>query len=227
MSETYQDYEQEFQQHLSRIKSFLSSSSHAKSQTTLQECDRLMVHAKRCANAMRTLMEQNSDSSSSFPMQQVEQRIRELDPWIQELDRARREVGYNKNAFEINHEDDEEEERRQRLFGYQPPQMNTTMDDTQALIADSEALLLDAQGMCIESEQIGSETLMTMGRQRDQLENAAGYMTGATEVLDQARELLQDMHRKAKRNKRVLYGIIVLLIIANISVIIAIIKKKK
>lgn len=229
MSETYQDYEQEFQQHLSRIRSFLSSN--ARSQTTLKECDRLFHHAKRCASAMLTIAQSSSDS---FQIRDAQQRIREMDPLIQEVDRARREMDKESNVFELagDEDEEEEEEKRQRLFGYQPPHLENgggggTDMDTQALIQNSEALLLDAQGLCIESEQIGSETIMTMGRQRDQLENAAGYMTGAMEVLDQARDILEAMHRKAKRNKRVLYGIIVLLIIANISVIIAIVKKKK
>ena len=161
-------------------------------------------------------------SNDSFQLTEAQQRIREMDPLSAEVDRARRQVmSEERSVFELG---EDEEEKRERLFGYQPPDLET--GDTQALIASSEALLLDAQGMCVESEQIGSETLMAMGRQRNQLENAAGFMDGANEILDKAREILEAMNRKAKRNKRVLYGIIVLLIIANISVIIAIIKKK-
>lgn len=245
MSETYEDYEQEFQEHLSRIRSFLTSQ--ARSQTTLRQCDLLLTHAKRCANAMLSLAAQQQQQQQqgnvnnvnqqpdAFQLSQAQQRIREMEPLIQEVNRARKEQeDAARGVFEIQ---EDEEEKRQRLFGYQPPDVEggggttggggMTTTDTQALIQNSENLLLDSQALCAESDQIGSETLFHMGRQRDQLENASGYMTGANAVIDQAREILEAMNQRALRNKRVLYGIILLLIIANVAVIIAIAKKKK
>jgi hypothetical protein len=136
----------------------------------------------------------------AFQLSQAQQRIREMEPLIQEVNRARKEQeDAARGVFEIQ---EDEEEKRQRLFGYQPPDVEggtagggggMTTTDTQALIQNSENLLLDSQALCAESDQIGSETLFHLGRQRDQLENASGYMTGANAVIDQAKEILEAM----------------------------------
>merc|ERR1711935_97682 len=95
----------------------------------------------------------------------------------------------------------------------------------ESLIQDSDDLLLESQALCAESEQIGSGTLNTMGMQRDQLHSASDHLRGARSTVEQARFLLQDMNRKALRNKRFLYCVIAALIVANVLVIIAVIKK--
>lgn len=243
MSETYEDYEQEFQEYLSRLRSFLTSQ--ARSQTTLRQCDLLLTHAQRCATAMTSLAQTKNDS---FLIHQAHIRIREMEPLQQEVNRVRKEAEHAaRGVLEVEDTDtrhdshnanhDDEEEKRQRLLGYQPPDLERQQsqqhpqlfgnEDTQALISNSETLLMETQALCAESDQIGSETLFTMGRQRDQLENASGYMNSANQVIQKAKDVLEAMNRKALRNKRVLYGIIVLLIFANVAVIIAIIKKKK
>mmetsp|Transcript_25683 Transcript_25683/g.57360 ORF Transcript_25683/g.57360 Transcript_25683/m.57360 type:complete len:89 (+) Transcript_25683:167-433(+) len=55
MSESYEDYEREYNACLSRIRSFLAAST--KSRTTLQECERLLGQAKQHATAMQGLAE--------------------------------------------------------------------------------------------------------------------------------------------------------------------------
>ena len=47
--------------------------------------------------------------------------------------------------------------------------------------------------LCAETEQIGSETLSQMGRQREQLLMTNQYMSDTSELTLQARRVLQDM----------------------------------
>lgn len=224
MSQTYQEYEQEYNQSLSRVRSFLSS--HARSLTTLKECDRLLSVASRCAAAMETIA---GEENNTFQLQECRMRVeREVTPLMNEVQGALREKDGGGGGMDV-------EQRRNELFaggsnsggGYASPNLDggETGDMMQSLIRDSDDLLSESRALCAESEEIGSGTLGTMGMQREQLTNASDYLRGARGTVDQARGLLQDMNRKALRNKRFLYCVIAVLILANLLVLIAVIKK--
>lgn len=115
-------------------------------------------------------------------------------------------------------------ERNDLFGGYKPPAGSN--DDVEMLIRNSEELLLDSQRLVYESEAIGEETLGLMGRQGDQLRNANTHLSATNAALTQAKVMLRDMSRKASRNKRFLKTVIAILILANITVLYAIIKKK-
>lgn len=216
MSQTYNDYNKEYEQCLSRVRSFLSS--HARSLTTLKECGRLLSQARQCATAMENLAKESGDN---FRLAQAKRLAEhEITPLSEEVECALRE----RESGEIV------DRNRTELFAgssYTAPNLDGN-DEGQmmdALIRDSDDLLLESQALCAQSEQTGSSTLNSMGMQREQLHSANQHIRGARSTVERARGVLQDLNRKALRNKRFLYGVIAILIIANICVMIAIIKK--
>jgi len=86
--------------------------------------------------------------------------------------------------------------------------------------------LRESQSFCLESEQIGGETLNAMGRQREQMYAASGHLEGANNFVSKASILMKDMNNRTLRNKVFLYCVIVALIVANAALLIHIIKKK-
>jgi len=145
----------------------------------------------------------------------------EIAPLIQEVECALRERESGVVMIERN---------RTELFAgssYKAPNLdgNDEGQMMEALIQDSDDLLLESQALCAQSEQIGLSTLNSMGMQREQLHSAHENISGARSTVEQARGLLKNLNHKALRNKRFLYFVIAILIIANICVIIAIIKK--
>lgn len=217
MSQTSDEYNKEYQQCLSRVRSFLSS--HSRSLTTLKECDRLLSQARQCATAMEGLAKESGDNFQAAQAKRLAEH--DIAPLVREVENAMRERESGGLIIDSN---------RTELFAgssYKAPNLDGD-DDGQmmdSLIQDSDDLLLESQALCAQSEQIGSGTLNTMGMQREQLHSANEHIRGARSTVEQARGLLQDLNRKALRNKRFLYGVIVILIIANICVMITIIKK--
>jgi hypothetical protein len=139
---------------------------------------------------------------------------------LQEVERAKSQRDNSIHNISIN----QDRERNALFGGYRPPTGGN--DDVEMLIRNSEELLLDSQRLVSESEAIGEETLGLMGRQGDQLRNANHHLTATTAALTQAKVMLQNMSRKASRNKRFLKTVIGILTLANIIVLYAIIKKK-
>jgi len=232
MSQSYSDYEQDYNQTLSRVRSFLSSN--ARSTTTLRECERLLTHARNCAATMVSLAEAEGDT---LRIADANVRVeRDITPLLEEVHRSMKE----KDGVNVNIE-----RSRKELFGgaYQAPRLESTSSEdnnddtgvelglgsgggggnTEMLIQESEKLLLNSQSLCAESEQIGSETINTMGMQREQLYRTHDRLRGANEYIEQAGIILRDMHRKVFRNKLFLYSVIALLIVANVIVILSII----
>lgn len=224
----YQEYEQEYDQNLSRVRSFLSSN--VRSLTTLRECERLLAQAKRCATGMEQIAE---DGGDAFQISESKFRIqRDIVPLMNEVDRALREKEQGGNGGGGG--GDLDEDRRRMLFsgnnsgGYRAPSMtggDNEADDMEMLIQNSSNLLQESQALCHETEQMGSETLYTMNRQREQLNNASNYLVGAREHVDRARVMLSSMTRKAMRNKMFLYAVIGILVLANVLVLFAKLKK--
>lgn len=232
MSQSYSDYEQDYNQTLSRVRSFLSSN--ARSTTTLRECERLLNHARNCAATMVSLADAEGDT---LRIADANVRVeRDITPLLEEVHRSMKE----KDGVNVNIE-----RSRKELFGgsYQAPRLEATNSEdnnnddtgvemglggggggtTDMLIQESEKLLLNSQSLCAESEQIGSETINTMGMQREQLYRTHDRLRGANEYIEQAGIILRDMRRKVFRNKLFLYSVIALLIVANVIVILTII----
>lgn len=219
MNVDYTVYEQEYDRYLSRVRSFLSSN--ARSLTTLRECERLLNEARRCTDAMEQIA---TESGDTFKVKETQRRVeQDIMPLLQEVDRAVKER--ESGGFQ------QHQQQRNELFsGYRAPtlgQNDNNEDDLEMLIRNSEDLLRESQAFCTASEQTGTETLSLMGRQREQLQNASGHMAGTRAYLTDAKDLLQQMTRKALKNKRFLQGIIAILIVANMVAFAAIIMKKR
>lgn len=190
MSTEYAVYKEEYEQSLSKVRSFLSSN--ARSLTTLRECERLLAEARRNANSMEELA---NNSGDSFQLNEAKRRVeQEIMPLLEEVDRtiAEREQG----GFQQQQQQQQQRQRTELFSGYRAPslgQSDNEGDDMEMLIRNSEDMLRHAQNMCNESEQLGSETLNLMGRQREQLQNASSHLTGAQAYFTEAGDILQDM----------------------------------
>lgn len=139
---------------------------------------------------MEQIAEEGGDafqiSESKFRVQ------RDVMPLMNEVDRSLRE----KEGRGGGNDDFESDEQRRMLFsgsgGYRAPSMNDG-DDMEMLIQNSNNLLQESQALCFESEQMGAETLYSMNRQREQLNNASNHLAGARAHVDRARVMLGSM----------------------------------
>ena len=138
---------------------------------------------------MENIAEEGGDafqiSESKFRVQ------RDIAPLVNEVDRALKE--------KENRGDMLDSEQREMLFsgGYRAPSLvggnDNEGDDMEMLIQNSENMLRESQALCHASEEMGAETLYSMNRQREQLNNANDYLAGARAHVDQARVLLGSM----------------------------------
>ena len=113
---------QEYNAYLSRIRSFLAG---ARSPVTLQECQRLLGEAKKCATAMQGLAEVEGN-----PMKIREASLRlerDLTPLSKEVQRALNETN------------------REELFYQAPDPSSPSNLDMESLISNSEDLLRESQ----------------------------------------------------------------------------------
>jgi len=198
MSESYEDYEREYNACLSRIRSFLAAST--RSRTTLQECERLLAQAKQHATAMQGLAEVEGNP---MKIREASQKIeRDVLPLSREVARALNNDG-----------------GREELF-YQAPGANGDSNgynagDMESLIGSSESMLRESLSLTMETERIGNSTLEQMGRQREQLLGANANIMRTREIALQASRVLTELGRKSFNNKIVLYVLVGILIFAN------------
>lgn len=199
---SYEDYEQEYNTILSRIRAFLAST---RSISTLHECQRLITDAKRCVHAMLGIAEVNYDN---IRIQKAKRCLeQEIEPLSSEIDRCLAEKNSG-NVVSSNKQD---------LFnGAARTDNNNNANDFNRLLYDSNVMIRESQTLCHESEQVANNTLETMNRQRTQLQNANENLNETLEATDQAGELMKEMSRKTLKNKIFLYAIIVLLAIADL-----------
>jgi hypothetical protein len=122
MSESYEDYEREYNASLSRIRSFLAGT---RSRVTLQECDRLLGQAKKHATAMQGLAEVEGNQ---MKIKEAQQRLeRDITPLAKEVSRALQESSAA---------------GREELFAQAAP--GGISRDMEALIGSSEDLLRES-----------------------------------------------------------------------------------
>eukprot|EP00934_Nitzschia_sp_Nitz4_P007958 Nitzschia sp. Nitz4//scaffold38_size140716//111425//112328//NITZ4_003163-RA/size140716-augustus-gene-0.138-mRNA-1//-1//CDS//3329550126//7948//frame0 len=192
MAESYEDYEKEYNEHLSKIRTFLAGT---RTRGTLEECERLLGSAKKCATAMQGLAEVEGNP---MKIREASQRVeRDIGPLSKEIQRA------------LN------DGNREDLFYQAPNAMGSPGRDMESLIASSDDMLRESQALAMETEQIGNATLSQMTRQREQLQNANSNVDATLAVAQQAGVILRGMSRKAFRNKLFLYCMIGVLLVAN------------
>mmetsp|Transcript_2834 Transcript_2834/g.4522 ORF Transcript_2834/g.4522 Transcript_2834/m.4522 type:complete len:209 (+) Transcript_2834:45-671(+) len=208
MTESYEDYEREYNASLSRIRSFLAGT---RSRVTLQECERLLGQAKKHATAMQGLAEVEGNP---MKIKEAQQRLeRDVAPLAREVSRALQESGGGGG--------------REELF-YQAPGRDGNSGlsrDMESLIGSSEDMLRESLALTMETEQIGNATIGQMTRQREQLEGANANALRTRQIAEQAASVLSDMGRKAFRNKAFLYFMIAILIVGNLWAFIRLLKK--
>ena len=113
---------QEYNANLSRIRSFLAGT---RSPVTLQECQRLLGEAKKCATAMQGLAEVEGNQ---MKIREASQRLeRDVTPLSKEVQRALNETN------------------REELFYQAPNPGSPTSGDMESLISNSDALLRESQ----------------------------------------------------------------------------------
>ena len=88
--------------------------------------------------------------------------------------------------------------------------------DMESLIGSSENMLRESLSLTMETERIGNSTLEQMGRQREQLQGANANIVRTKEAVLQASRLITELGRKSFNNKMALYGMIGVLIFANL-----------
>lgn len=202
MSESYEDYEREYNACLSRVRSVLAASS--RSPTTLQECERVLAQARQHATAMQGLAEVEGNP---MKIKEASQKIeRDILPLGREVARAQ---GNNNHS------------NREELF-YQAPSMG---GDMESLIGNSESMLRESLSLTMETERIGNSTLAQMGQQREQLQGANANLARTREIIEQASVVLTDLGRKAFYNKACLYGLVGILIFGNFWALIRLFNK--
>ena len=116
------------------------------------------------------------------------------------------------------------ETNREELF-YQPPNIDQQPDDVEALIQSSHDMLRESHSVLAETEHIGNQTLLQMGRQRDQLQNANRNLEAIQSVAVQAKNILVSISRRACRSRLALYCMIAVLGAANVFVLYRIYRK--
>lgn len=238
MSVSYEDFENEYNGHLSQVRSFLAQPSGTTNQTTFQ-CEELLKCAKQCISAMQGLAEVEGDP---FKSEEARRKLeREISPLESELKARKGSTGGGKAFFKRrNNESSDGEGYLFNRPSYAPPSMGANGDiesnaDSFAApitameqrMHESEDLLRETQALCAESEQIGAGTLETMGRQREQIERSGNLIQQSLENTEQARQIMKEMASRALRNKMFLYSVIVVLILANGAVLIHLWRRKK
>ena len=201
---TSEDYEKEYHAYLSRVRSFLASPT--RSLTTLKECDRLLTHARRCADAIISLQSQSSKTAANlFSIEDWKRKAeQDIAALRMEVDRSFR-AKENQAILPLSFTDSN---RKTSYSGYRPPTLhpNMTQEDyeyggesdeqtmeTQRLIQSSEAMLLESKKLCVQSEEMGNESLLALMRQREQLQGSSDYANITRVHLMRARILLREL----------------------------------
>lgn len=117
--------------------------------------------------------------------------------------------------------------QKEDLFYHAPDVESSNMgsSDMESLIRNSEEMLRESQTVLADTEYIGNETILQLGRQREQLQNANRSLEGVQAAALKAKNILVSMSNRACRTRLGLYVSIATLTAANIFVIYCIIRK--
>mmetsp|Transcript_22295 Transcript_22295/g.62180 ORF Transcript_22295/g.62180 Transcript_22295/m.62180 type:complete len:129 (-) Transcript_22295:1505-1891(-) len=126
--ESYEDFERDYNAHLSRIRGFLAGT---KSRDTLVECERLIGEAQGCATAMQGLAEVDGNA---MKVKEAQQRIdRDITPLAKEVARALQQMPPT-NA-----------QSREQLFASHQSGMDQHSRDLESLITNSDDMLRESR----------------------------------------------------------------------------------
>lgn len=109
------------------------------------------------------------------------------------------------------------------LFYHAPE--SAPSSDMESLIRNSEDMLRESQTVLADTEYIGNQTLLQLGRQREQLQHANRSLEGVQVAAVRAKEILVRMSHRACRTRLGLYASIAVLTCANGFVIYCIIRR--
>lgn len=168
--------QQEYNEALAKIRSFLAGN---RSRETLTQCQTLLESARSHATAMQGLAEvEGNPARVTESKQRIQRDIGPLSKEVKrQLDGMARQDLFNNNAA-----------------GYEAPQMGGGPSDMQGLLSNSEDMLRDSLALCADSEEVGTSTLLQMGRQREQLETTAGHIDATRSAAEQAGTILRSMY---------------------------------
>ncbi|KAL7545574.1 hypothetical protein ACHAWF_008922 [Thalassiosira exigua] len=220
-SQSYSDFERDYDAHLSKVRSFLAQPSGAGGPdhaANLARCDSALRSAKQCISAMRGLSEIEGDP---FKAAEAKRKLeREVGPLEEEI-RGRKATsggggsgggGGISSVFKRSGNGGGRAMTGDEsyLFGnrgsYAAPavegdgdleggdgDLTAPLTQMEQRMRDSEHLLRETQALCAESEQIGASTLETMGRQREQIERSSGLIQETLDNTRQARQIMKEM----------------------------------
>lgn len=236
-SRSYTEYKLECTTSLTKVKRYLASSR--KDMAVLAECECLLTDARGNASAMLSIAESEHEkleadakkSKGSMRMlalggskgggKKIEARriiSEEIAPLANEVTRALKDA------------------QRSDLLGLtvnnaaspkpasMPAGSPTNEAEIRGLISSQNNLLSDTLKTRNESEMIGNNVLNQMENQRFQLNNASDYADDTGGYVGESRGVLRQMHIKEMKKKYCLYLIIALLVVANFSMFISLLK---
>jgi len=170
------------------------------------------MHAHRCGTAIIVDIQAQSSSSNS-KRYSMEDWKRKMD---QEIGALRNEVDRSLRAKQDPHiiplsfpstSNNSSSLFSSKIGGYRPPTLNASLSpedyeyggsnihqlETERLIQSSEAMLLESKALCVQSEEIGNESIQALMRQREQLQSTSDYVNITRVHLMQARILLKHL----------------------------------
>lgn len=242
-SQSYSDFEQDYNTHLSKVRSFLAQPTNNASynySADITSCEQAIHSAKQCIASMQGLAEIEGDP---FKAQEAKRKMeRDIGPLQDEI-RGRKHTNNGGGISSVfkrsnNGNGGGMSNDENYLFGnrrsYAPPSsmggdadlefgegsLTVSLTALDQRMQDSEHLLRETQALCAESEQVGASTLETMGRQREQIERSGGLIEQSIENTQQARQIMKEMAHRALKSKIILYCIIGLLLLANSAMVV-------
>mmetsp|Transcript_29576 Transcript_29576/g.62732 ORF Transcript_29576/g.62732 Transcript_29576/m.62732 type:complete len:256 (+) Transcript_29576:114-881(+) len=251
-SQSYSDFEQDYNTHLSKVRTFLAQPTNNASPNyvaNISSCEQAIQSAKQCIASMQGLAEIEGDP---FKAQEAKRKLeRDIGPLEDEI-RGRKITNNGGGISSVFNRSNNGRGGGQittndenYLFGnrrsYAPPSssmggdadlefgegsLTAPLTAMEQRMQDSEHLLRETQALCAESEQVGASTLETMGRQREQIERSGGLIQQSIENTQQARQIMMEMARRALKNKICLYCFIGLLVLANGAMLVHLWRRK-
>jgi hypothetical protein len=204
------DVLQEYVANLSRIRGYLAQ---RRNESTLLECQRLLQQAKQCATAMQAMAEVEGNAVKVTQARELIER--DIGPLAKEVQRTLSQLQRESGRGELF----SSSYQAPSLDGFSTSDTADTNSDMDSLIQNSADMLRESQSILMETETIGDQTLLQMGRQREQLQSAHRSLEAIQSAAQTAGRLLRTMSRKACTNKWALYAMIAFLIGANLWVL--------
>jgi vesicle transport through interaction with t-SNAREs 1 len=182
--------------------------------------------ARQHATAMQGMAEIENDMIKIHNSKMLVER--DINPLAKELKRTLDHMIGRQDLF--GGQQQQQHAQQQSQSQYRPPdiELGNSHNDSammESLIMSSEDLLRDSQAILAETEQIGTQSLLQMGRQREQLHNATSSLQTVQNGAYTAGMIMASMSRRAFKNRLALYCMITTLGLLNVFVLYRIYKK--